>query len=157
MTTPEDLTPIHVLFMGERVAKGARYQTFAPVQEDGSLDAEMWFAWKSSGPKIVGGVFSGASISADRKSIAGLDRLRFVRKHPEQGDVLRWQALHDAAQEELAATRLEKAARGSDFERIMLPLRREYEKITRRHDMATAAAFERAVLNALRNKPRADE
>jgi hypothetical protein len=104
----------------------------------------------------VGAVYTGAEF--DEGQAKGLAEARWSRMWPNAEDRIEWQARDQHALDLERAERMEADTRKmSDIETVMLPLRRRYEVLRKKHDRSGMYALERAVQAALLSAPRATE
>jgi hypothetical protein len=149
--------PLDLAYCGRRwTDSGKLFVVICPIKE-GVLQKEMWFDFDRKAVRTVGGVYSGASFS--EKGVRGLSaRLQYLRQWPDSSQLLDWQARDEDAEVQARSKKLEgDAKRVSEIEKIMLPLRAQYEGYRKKHDVAGMRALRAAVQNALMSAPRKTE
>jgi hypothetical protein len=128
----------------------------APINDNGTLAAEMFFTTKKGYPTVVGGTYTGSEFCED--GVRALAQARYVRMWSDSGDRLLWDAKDREAEAKARSERMAKEdGRISAIEELLLPLRQQYASAAKRYDHATREALERAVLSALRTAPRKTE
>jgi hypothetical protein len=128
-----------------------------PIAADGTLLPERWFAFDRKAKRMVGGVYSGAEFSVSQA--AGLyGALKYLRRWPDAGDQIAWEAQDGAAE---AADRVRKLEADdkkiSEIETALLPLRAQFERFRHMRDRGGIEALRAAVLAALESPLRPDE
>lgn len=126
---------------------------------DGALGEELLFAHKrGSGPRVIGGIYTGAEYSAAESQMRGLPRATYKARWEVASDLIEWEAKDGAA---LTAQRTQKmeseAGRVSELEALLLPLRKLHHTYRLRNDHAGMEALQAAMLRVLRTPPRAHE
>lgn len=146
------------VYTGVRVdAKNKRFVTLSLINEDGTLGKPMSFDYKRSYAKITGQVYA-CEFSEDENTVRGLDRASWLRAWDNEQDRIDWQSRESAAETDVKRAKLEAdAGRVSDIQRIMTPLRAQYEAMRDRYDMEGCRALEAAVMAALRTPVRKTE
>lgn len=125
--------------------------------KDGELQEAMLFAFDRKAHRTVGGVYSGAEFGgSSARGIAG--SLRYERMWEDRTELIDWQARDEYAESASRRRKLEADAKKiSEIERIMLPLRNQFQAYRVKRDHAGMEALRAAVLNALASAPRASE
>lgn len=152
----EELRPYEFVSMGIRCgANGERYTEIGVVQ-DNKIIKTYFFKYKRGECGVVGQVYSGAKFN-DKQAL-GLGRAVWERTWHDNGEIIEWSALATQAERKYKKLLLAKDAEKIDeIERILLPLRMQYQRAFKRYDHATCGAIEDAMLVALRTPVRARE
>lgn len=158
MTTEKTFVTREFVYTGIRVdAKQKRFVTLRLIEADDVLGQEMHFDFKRDRSRVVGNVYS-CEFSEDGSTVRGLERAKWVRTWPNEQDRIEWAARESQAETQIKRAKLEAdAGRVSDIERIMRPLRQQYEAMRNRYDMEGVAALEGAIMSALRTPVRKSE
>jgi hypothetical protein len=145
------------VYIGKSIADdGKVYCGNAIVNEDCTLEKTKWYGYKKKMDRIVGGVYRGASFSEN--TAKGLEQAIWRTRWHDQGDVIKWQADDEKVEVEIRSKKMEKdEGRISELEKILLPLRTQYESYRSRHDCAGMEALEKSMLRALKSAPRVIE
>lgn len=105
----------------------------------------------------VGGIYKGAQFTDDG-TIIGLDAAKYDRRWNVQTDVINWQIKDEQAEIDKKRVQMEKdAGRISELEKILKPLRKEYERMRDGYDREGCEVLERAIMRALKTPIRAIE
>lgn len=125
--------------------------------KDGALQGDMLYSFTRKAHRAVGGVYRGAKFQGG--TMSGLQaNLQFVRRWDQAKDLIDWQARDEAAESHTRSKKLEAdAKKASEIEKIMLPLRAQYDRYKYSRDHAGMEALRDAVLRALTSKPRPEE
>jgi len=161
MTEEKELIPRDYVYIGKRwSSKGKVIMGYQLIKEDGTLeDPPIFWEFDRKMERSIGCVYTGAKFSditaSGGISAMGIASAKFKKAWPNQEDRIQWQNKNDDVEADVRNQKLEKdAGRVSDIERIMLPLRQQYESMRVRRDWAGQEALERAVLRALKISPR---
>lgn len=122
---------------------------------DGSeLGEEMVFPFDRKMNRSVGAVYSGASFNV--KGARGLSGTnQFLRPWANKTDVIDWQARDEHAETMARSKKLEgDLKKVSEIEKILLPLRVQYDSYRVKRDHAGMEALTAAVVRALASRPR---
>jgi hypothetical protein len=149
--------PLDLVYCGRRWTESGKLFVVVCALKEGVLQREMWFDFDRKALRTVGGVYSGASIS--EKGVRGLtSRLQYLRQWSDRSQLMDWQARDEDAEVQARSKKLEgDAKRVSEIEKILLPLRAQYEGYRKKHDVAGMRALRTAVQNALMSAPRTTE
>lgn len=159
-TAEQEQLPTEALdfvYCGRRtLSNGKMGFAVAPIR-DGKLQRQMLFPFDRKAHRAVGGVYSGAEFN-DSQALGLNGALKYVRRWTVQHDLVDWQARDDHAESEARTKKLEgDAKKVSEIERVLLPLRVQYESYRKRRDHAGMEALRSAMLNALMSAPRTGE
>ena len=159
-TTPanDGTTPQDFVYTGRRTLNsGLMAISVRPIKSDGTLADERWFKFDRKGHRSVGGIYTGASFSDTL--VSGLyANLKFVRRWPEEGDQIEWEARDGAAEATDRARKMEADdKKTSAIEAAMLPLRAQFERFRHMRDRGGMEALRAGVLAALEAPLRPDE
>ncbi|UWE19331.1 hypothetical protein [Herbaspirillum huttiense] len=153
----DPLIAMDFVYRGRRIlGSGKLAVCLAPLQ-DGKALQERHFLFDKKAHRAIGGIYSGAKFTANEMS--GLSaHLTFVGKWQAAADLIDWEA-RDALAEQIARSkRLESDVKKvSEIEKILLPLRRQFENYRQKRDTAGMEALRKAVVSALGTSPRAFE
>jgi len=152
------LTPREFVYCGRRhLINGKLAFSVRAIADDGTLMDERLFMFDRKAHRSVGGVYSGASFSETQA--AGLSaNLKFVRRWPDGGDQIAWEALDGAAEVADRARKMEADdKKNSEIEGSMVPLRAQFERFRHMRDRGGMEALRAAVLAALEAPLRPDE
>lgn len=132
------------------------YVSVRPIK-DGELRKEMLFEFSRKAHRTVGGVYTGATFSTT--SARGLEAsLKYTRQWQDRADLIDWQSRDGAAESSARTKKLEgDAKKVSEIEKIMLPLRKQFEGYRAKRDQAGMKALRAAVIAALTSTPRQTE
>jgi hypothetical protein len=125
--------------------------------KDGVLQDAGLYAFDRKAHRAIGGVYSGAVFSEEGiRNLSG--DLVYQRRWDVREDLIDWQARDEAAESASRSKKLEADAKKiSEIEKIMLPLRVQYENYRKKRDHAGMEALRAAVVNALASSPRSTE
>jgi hypothetical protein len=125
--------------------------------KDGELLREMLFDFDRKMVRSVGGVYSGASFHDN--GARGLSSAnRFERLWQDKSDLIDWQVKDENVEIAARSKKLESDSKKvSEIEKILLPLRQQYESYRVKRDLAGMAALSSAVQRALQAAPRTSE
>jgi hypothetical protein len=153
-----DFKPADLIYCGRRYRDKELSACILRLDENGEiLVGEGWYTfskyWKN---RVVGGVYTGASFSPTK--IRGFNTLQYLRHWPDKDARIEWQARDMSAGAEAKADAMEeKLRKENDLRDVMLPLRRRYAAMQKRHDLSGMYALERAVNLTLRTPILASE
>lgn len=155
--TESEHHPLDLVYCGRRWTESGKLFVAICAVKDGVLQREMWFDFDRKAVRTVGGVYSGATFS--EKGVRGLSaRLQYLRQWADRAQLMDWQARDEDAEVQARSKKLEgDAKRVSEIEKILLPLRGQYEGYRKKHDVAGMRALRAAVENALMSAPRKTE
>lgn len=155
--TEEAMVPHDIVYIGKRLGAGGKMILgFQLLNENGSFGECLFYAYDRKMDRTIGAVYTGAEFANDQSR--GIASANFVKMWDNRDDRIMWQAKNDQIEAIIRNTKLEKdAGKISDIEKIMLPLRKQYDTLRVRHDHAGQEALERSVLRALRSSPRSTE
>lgn len=136
------------VYAGLRISKSKnKHVAIIPI-EDGVLGKERWYEYKRDRTGTIGGVYRGCSFSQNK--VRGLGEAKFVNMWGEQPDRISWSLLDDESKLQEKLIKLEAdTAKVSDIDRILAPLRTEYQKMRGRGDYHGANALKNAIVNSL--------
>lgn len=134
--------------------KVGQLYTFLPIDEAGQLGAKRWYSVKNT-KKSFGHLHVGAiySVEANNDQVWSATK-KYVGLWHDEGQRAAWQAREKAREARESAERRE--ARETDenaLDKLLLPLRREYQKTNWRGQLA----LELVVLNSLRKYVKDEE
>lgn len=155
----KDFKPVELVYIGQRLgADGERFVAFAKLLEGTPTpERPLHYPYKKNRQRAIGAIYTGALLAPD-DTIRGLEMVQFKGMLPNQTLRLQWQAEDQRVEDRLALDRMESNARRiSEFEKILLPLRKQYAKHMAAYDIAGAQALETMILRTLRMSPRKEE
>lgn len=155
---PADKTEaLDFVYCGRRVLTNGKLGICVAPIRDGKLQREMLFLYERKAHRYVGGVYSGAEFN-ERQMVGLTANLKYVRPWTVQHELIDWQARDQHAEAEARAKKLEDDAKKvSEIERVLLPLRVQYESYRKQRDLAGMEALRSTVLSALASTPRTNE
>lgn len=153
----QELAAMDFVYSGRRwSSNGKLLITLYPIV-DGVLQKERVFEYDRKAHRVVGGIYTGAKFN-DGSMLGFTSALQYVGRWENQADLLEWQAKDEHAETRSKARKLEADDKKiSEIERILLPLRIQYESMRKRRDMAGMEALRLALNNALYSAPRESE
>lgn len=150
--------PALLVYAGEREGvKGTRLVAYCELVNDAVDATEKLYEWKRGRDRVIGGIYKGAEFTVDGQQLRGLDFLQYAGRIEDQERIIGWQVRNDQAVQFRKSKAYEAEAKGSELERILLPLRIAHARHYDRYDTYSAHALEQAVLKALRVRPRKSE
>lgn len=141
---------------------GKEYCEFFLVEQgDGNhadrLGERMAFApGKAVGNKLVGGMYTGAKFNGEG-SVIGLNNAKFYGKWKDQEQLIKWQMRNKETEAEKAAKKVAQDSSVDELEKILLPLRKLYDKYYQMRRPDLTRQLRHAVVNALQVPPRQKE
>ncbi|WP_432263361.1 hypothetical protein [Cupriavidus sp. TMH.W2] len=155
-TGVEEITDMDFVYCGKRLLANGKVAVSIRTIRDGKLDDERLFGHSKKFERAIGVVYSGASFSAN--SARGIAEARYARQWAVQADLIDWRVRDEQVDSEVRVKKLEAdAKRTNEIERLLLPLRSQYERYRKQHDHAGMEALTAAVLRALVSSPRTTE
>lgn len=140
------------VYAGRRLLKGGKMGGEVFVVTGSALGERMLFDYRILKGKAVGGIYRGASFSADQ--VRNLSAASYQGLWADDLARLDWRVRDEAAESEQRTDKLEAdAKRAHEIEDLLLPLRKLYAGYSQRHDYGGKEALEAAVLRALRRRP----
>jgi len=140
------------VYTGRRLLKGRKMGAELRVIVQGELGPRMLFDYRSLKGKAVGGIYRGATFSANL--CRDLGKATYQGMWADELARIDWRARDEAAESEQRTEKLEAdAKRAHEIEELLLPLRKLYATYSQRHDYGGKEALEAAVLRALRRRP----
>ena len=156
MSKTEDPATVFVsddfVYTGRRKLKSGKMGGEVIVIAGDALGERMLFDYRTLKGKAVGGIYRGASFSADQ--VRDLSKASYQGQWADERARIDWRVRDEAAEAEQRTEKLEAdAKRAHEIEELLLPLRRLYASYSQRHDYGGKEALEAAVLRALRRRP----
>lgn len=146
-------TPRDYVYQGIAIARGnKKLSCFGVIGDNGEIERRFVTTYATKFGSVIGGIYSGARFSEDVMFGVG----NYTGKRwPNQQDILDWTSKSREAADQLALVKLETESRRLDeYETILAPIRKQYDRARNLFDNSACAAIERAVLAAIRGKPR---
>jgi hypothetical protein len=158
MTTEEQFEAFDFVACGQRTdPKGKRFVMIARLHpETNTIIDTMAFDYSRGKDKVLGSVYRGATFTAH--AAKGIEAAQWVKQWAHMPDLIEWTALDTEAKNKHKRIALEAdAGKIDEIEKILRPLRKQYNAMFKRYDMAGCAALENAVNQALRTPVRQSE
>ncbi|EPH9902636.1 TPA: hypothetical protein SL602_005399 [Pseudomonas aeruginosa] len=152
MSTAEEFIAQDFVYAGRRLLKSGKMGGEVFVVIGGALGERMLFDYRTLKGKVVGGIYRGASFSADQ--VRDLSKASYQGQWADDLARMDWRVRDEAAESEQRTDKLEAdAKRTHEIEELLLPLRKLYASYSQRNDYGGKEALEAAVLRALRRRP----
>jgi len=139
------------IYIGRRAGENCPYvDCVVWLNPDRSQGTRAAYLFKKKRGWLVGGVYTGAKVTADGSSATGMSDAMFTGPWPDKVERLQWEAETSQIDQRLAAKKLREKYH-SEMETQLLPLRQTYQRLLRA-DFTTAQALDQLVLAVL-HKP----
>ena len=154
---PEFL-PLDFVYCGRRWSQSSGSMVICiRAIKDGVLQAAGLYEFDRKAHRAIGGVYSGALFNeASIRNLSGA--LVYQRRWDVREDLIDWQSRDAAAESVSRSKKLEADAKKiNEIEKIILPLRVQYDNYRKKRDHAGMDALRAAVVRALASSPRSSE
>lgn len=144
------------VYCGRRWNGSKLFIVVRPIR-GGKLEDELAYAFNRKAHRAIGGVYSGAKFN-DTSIIGLAAALQYVRRWDDKAQLIDWESRDHHAESEARQKKIEADDKKvSEVEKIMLPLRVQFEGYRMKRDLAGMDALRAAVLAALSSSPRVIE